>query len=80
MNMKNIEARKVMIRYVKAYLSLLAMILFFAVFSFVKGGGWKPLLIPAPLFVLIFAGITYKFIRELGAMNNKGGCPPSDNE
>lgn len=71
MAMKNIETKKIYYRYVKAYLSLLAMILFFAAFSLIRGGGWKPLLIPMPLFVLIFAGITYQFARDIRVENNR---------
>lgn len=63
--MKSAGSRKVAGRYVKAYLSLLAMICFFAGISLMKGAGWKPLLIPLPLFVLLFAGITYQLIKEM---------------
>ncbi|MDN7591834.1 hypothetical protein [Burkholderia seminalis] len=51
-------------RYLKAYISLGAVILFFSAISLLKGARWKPLLIPSPLFVLLFAGITYQYIKE----------------
>lgn len=68
MNMRNAESRKISIRYIKAYLSLIAMICFFAAISLIRGAGWKPLLIPLPLFVLLFIGISYQMIREFRAL------------
>lgn len=71
MNMRNAESRKISARYVKAYLSLLAMVCFFAAISFIKWAGWKPLLIPLPLFVLLFIGISYQLIKELRALKRQ---------
>lgn len=60
-----------MIRYIKAYLSLLAVIGFFVSISLFKGAGWKPLLIPLPLFILLFIGITYQLVKEACALKGK---------
>jgi len=57
--------------YMKAYLSLLAVIGFFAGISLAKGAGWKPLLIPLPLFIILFIGITYQLIKELRSTKRK---------
>lgn len=58
-------------RYVKAYVSLLAVVGFFAGISLAKGAGWKPLLVPLPLFVILFVGITYQLIKEVRAARSK---------
>ncbi|WP_244130499.1 hypothetical protein [Burkholderia latens] len=58
--------------YVKAYLSLAAVISFFSAISLVQGAGWKPLLIPLPLFILLFIGITYQFVKRRREI--KRGC------
>ncbi|HDR9796475.1 TPA: hypothetical protein QDC59_000003 [Burkholderia cenocepacia] len=66
--MKDARMSRITVRYLKAYISLGAVILFFATISLVKGAGWKPLLIPSPLFALLFAGITYQYIKERRAI------------
>lgn len=59
------------VRYVKAYSSLAAVIVFFLGISMLKGAGWKPLLIPLPLFLILFVGITYQLIKESRAARRK---------
>ena len=58
-------------RYAKAYLSLLAIVGFFAGISLSKGAGWKPLLIPLPVFLLLFVGITYQLIKDVRSRERK---------
>ena len=69
--MRSEESKNFYTRYLKAYLSLLAMVCFFAAISLIKGAEWKPLLIPLPLFVLLFFGISYQMIKEFRMLKRK---------
>ncbi|AFT89684.1 hypothetical protein [Paraburkholderia phenoliruptrix] len=69
------ESTKIVTRYAKAYLSLVAVIGFFLGISLAKGAGLKPLLIPLPLFIILFVGITYQLIKEIRALRHK---PPEE--
>jgi hypothetical protein len=72
-NDMSINERKIVFRYVKAYLSVTAVIGFFLGISLMKEAGWKPLLIPLPLFIILFGGVTYQLIQELRELKkNKG--------
>ncbi|WP_217589077.1 hypothetical protein [Burkholderia sp. GbtcB21] len=70
--MNDARINKITIRYIKAYISLAAVISFFVAISLAKGAGWRPLLIPLPLFILLFIGITYQFLKERRAINRGG--------
>lgn len=63
--------RALAIRFIKAYLSLVAMILFVLIVSLSKGVGWKVILVGMPLYVTVFWGITYSLIKEWRAMRKK---------
>ena len=45
------ERRALATRFIKAYLSLAAMILFVLIVSLSKGAGWKVILVGMPLFL-----------------------------
>lgn len=58
-------------RFIKAYLSLAAMIAFVLIVSLSKGSGWKVIVVGMPLFLTFFAGITFQFGKELRALKRK---------
>lgn len=59
------EKRRIVIRFIKAYLSLVAMMVFAVVISIAKGSGWKILLVGLPLFLIFFLGISYRLLKEI---------------
>lgn len=69
--MKSSDRQIIVKRFVKAYLSLAAMIAFVLIVSLSKGSGWKVILVGIPLFLTFFIGITYQFVKELSALNRK---------
>ena len=69
--MKSSDRQIIVKRFVKAYLSLAAMIAFVLIVSLSKGSGWKIILVGIPLFLTFFIGITYQFVKELRALNRK---------
>jgi hypothetical protein len=66
-------------RYVIAYLSLLGVVAAFAIVSIVQGAGWRPALVATPLYVVVFAAITYKLIRDVIKLR-KSNVDKSDEE
>ncbi len=65
------EKQRIIARYVKACLSILAVVAFFFAISFAKGAGWKPMLIPLPLFLILFVGVTYQLTRDVRALRRR---------
>jgi fatty acid desaturase len=59
-------------RFLKAYLSLAAMIAFILTVSLANGAGWRVLLVGLPLFLVFFVGITYQLIKEIRALKRQG--------
>ncbi|CAG9261596.1 conserved hypothetical protein [Paraburkholderia caribensis] len=70
------EKQRIVQRFVKGYLSLLAMMLFILTVSLVKGAGWKGLLVGAPLFVTLFIGITYQLAKEVRTLKRQNSVLP----
>lgn len=68
--------RAIFIRFLKAYLSLAAMIVFVLTVSLAKGAGWKIILVGMPLFLVIFGGITYQLIKEIRALRREDSQEP----
>lgn len=65
------ETRRVVVRFLKAYLSLGAMMVFVVMVSIAKGSDWKILLVGMPLFLIFFSGITYQLVKELRALRHQ---------
>jgi hypothetical protein len=65
------EKQRIVQRFVKGYLSLLAMMLFILTVSLIKGAGWQVLLVGAPLFVTLFVGITYQLAKEVRTLKRQ---------
>jgi len=63
--MKDKQEASMVRRYIKAYLSLIGIIGAFAGVSVAQGAGWRPALAGMPLYVIVFAGITYQLIKEI---------------
>lgn len=63
--------RRVVKRFTKAYLSLVAMIVFVLIVSLAKGSGWKIVLVGLPLFLTFFVGITYQLVKESRAVKRE---------
>ncbi|SIO45846.1 hypothetical protein SAMN05444168_4716 [Paraburkholderia phenazinium] len=61
-------------RFIKAYLSLAAMIAFVLAVSLSRGAGWGVLVVGMPLFLTFFAGITYQLVVEIRSGMRK--APP----
>jgi ABC-type transport system involved in multi-copper enzyme maturation permease subunit len=68
--MKN-EKRRIVIRFLKAYLSLGAMMAFTVLISIAKGSGWKILPVGMPLFLIFFFGISYQLFKEVRALKRQ---------
>ncbi|MFP6561945.1 hypothetical protein WJ542_27130 [Paraburkholderia sp. B3] len=66
--MENQERRKFIVRYVKAYVSVLAVVGVVVAISEWKGAGWRPALAGVPMYVSLFALVTYAMLRELLAL------------
>ena len=64
--------KEIINRFLKAYLSLAAMIVFVLTVSLAKGAGWKVLLVGLPVFLVFFVGITYQLIKEIRALKRQG--------
>jgi hypothetical protein len=65
------EKRTIRKRYLKAYLSLAAMMGFTAAVSVVQGSDWKILLVGMPLFLIFFCGISYQMVKDLKALRRR---------
>jgi membrane protein implicated in regulation of membrane protease activity len=63
--MKNKQEASMVRRYFKAYLSLIGIIAAFVGVSVAQGAGWRPALAGMPVYVIVFAGITYQLIKEI---------------
>lgn len=71
------EKRRIAMRFLKAYLSLGAMIVFTVLVSIARGSGWKVLLVGMPLFLIFFCGISYQLFKEVRNMKRQR---PADRE
>ncbi len=58
-------------RYLKAYLSVFAVIAVVVAISEAKGVGWRPALAGLPMYVILFVVVTYQFVKELRALKRK---------
>ncbi len=70
------EKQRLVRRFVKGYLSLIAMMVFVLAVSFLKGTGWKILLVGAPLFLTLFIGITYQLAKEMRTQTQRNAVEP----
>ncbi|MFL9880578.1 hypothetical protein PQR63_19435 [Herbaspirillum rhizosphaerae] len=73
---KNTRFRKLIKRAVIAYSGGVAMVLFYLGVSVSYGKGFEPLLIPLPLFIIVFGGITYQLLKELKALKREAQQEP----
>ncbi|WP_213308750.1 hypothetical protein [Paraburkholderia sacchari] len=71
--------RKFIVRYIKAYVSVLAVIGSVIAISELKGAGWKPALAGMPMYVLLFALVTYAMVRELRTLKKEERDRPASN-
>jgi hypothetical protein len=69
--MKTKQETVIVRRYVKAYLSLIGIIAAFVGISMAQGAGWRPALAGMPLYVILFAGITYQLIKEIVTLRKR---------
>lgn len=72
------ETRRIAIRFLKAYLSLGAMMVLVVIVSIAKGSDWKILLVGMPLFLIFFSGITYQLVKELRAFRHQSSAKKKD--
>jgi len=68
--MNNFNKKKKLIyrKFFIGYCSFFCIPFFFLSFSLLQGAGWKPIISGIPLYVTIFIGLTYQFIKELRAL------------
>lgn len=64
--------RKFVVRYVKAYISVLAVAGAVLMISELSGAGWRPVLAGVPLYVALLVLVTYAMIRELLLLKKNG--------
>ncbi|MGF6733111.1 hypothetical protein OKW50_005256 [Paraburkholderia youngii] len=57
--------RRFIIRYVKAYFSVFAVVAVVIAISELRGAGWRPALAGMPMYVSLFVLVTYAMLREL---------------
>lgn len=65
MTMEGQVRRRFIVRYVKAYCSVLAVVAVVLAISELRGAGWRPALAGTPMYVSIFVLVTYAMLREL---------------
>ena len=65
------EKRQIEKRFLKAYLSLGAMMGFTVAVSIAKRSDWKILLVGIPLFLIFFCGISYQLAKEIRALKRR---------
>ena len=65
------EKRQIEKRFLKAYLSLGAMMGFTVAVSIAKASDWKILLVGIPLFLIFFCGISYQLAKEIRALKRR---------
>lgn len=63
--------RQIIVRSVKGYLSLAAMIAFIAGVSWRKGAGLGAIWVGMPVFLTVFVGITYQLIKGLAVFKRE---------
>ncbi|AIP29991.1 putative membrane protein [Paraburkholderia xenovorans LB400] len=64
--------RKFIVRYVKAYISVFAVIGVVVAISEFQGAGWRPALAGVPAYISLFALVTYAMVRELRELRKDG--------
>ncbi|MGN3967431.1 hypothetical protein ACS0ZG_37440 [Burkholderia gladioli] len=64
--------REFAVRYVKAYISVLAVAGAVLAISELSGAGWRPVLAGAPLYAALFVLVTYAMIREFLSLKKNG--------
>ena len=52
-------------RYVKAYISVFAVVAVVVAISELRGAGWRPALAGIPMYASLFVLVTYAMLREL---------------
>jgi hypothetical protein len=65
MTMETQARRRFITRYVKAYISVFAVVAVVVAISELRGGGWRPALAGIPMYVSFFVLVTYAMLREL---------------
>jgi hypothetical protein len=66
--MKADKKRGIVIRYLKAYVSVIAVVASVVAISEAKGAGWRPALAGMPMYVTLLLLVTYQLIKELRAL------------
>jgi hypothetical protein len=64
--------RRFIVRYVKAYFSVFAVVAVVIAISELRGAGWRPALAGMPMYVSLFALVTYAMLRELRQLRKSG--------
>jgi NhaP-type Na+/H+ or K+/H+ antiporter len=59
------QYKRLIQRALVAYLGAAGIVALALIISITHGAGWRPALAGMPLYVIVFAGITYQLIKEI---------------
>jgi NhaP-type Na+/H+ or K+/H+ antiporter len=58
------QRKKLIIRALVAYSGVMGVIAVALLISISHGAGWRPAMAGMPLYIILFGGITYQFVKE----------------
>ena len=67
------------VRYVKAYFSVFAVVAVVIAISELRGTGWRPALAGMPMYVSLFVLVTYAMLRELRQLRKSDEIDEGEN-
>jgi hypothetical protein len=79
MTMKSQVRRRFIGRYVKAYISVFAVVAVVIAISELRGAGWRPALVGMPMYVSLFVLVTYAMLRELRQLRKSNEIDEGEN-
>lgn len=79
MTMESQVRRRFIVRYVKAYFSVFAVVAVVIAISELRGAGWRPALVGLPMYLSLFALVTYALLRELRQLRKNGETDKGEN-
>ncbi|CAB3784926.1 hypothetical protein LMG27177_01713 [Paraburkholderia fynbosensis] len=71
--------RRFITRYVKAYISIFAVIAVVVAISELRGVGWRPALAGIPMYASLFVLVTYAMLRELRQIRKSNKTDEGEN-
>ena len=59
-----LERRILFRKFLVGYLGCFSLPLFALIFSLAQGASWRPVLVGVPVYLTLFIGVTYQFVRD----------------